>query len=47
MALIYLIVIGPMALGFKLFHQESIKQKSYWVKKPRVTNLLENLMRQF
>jgi len=47
MAVVYFIVIGPMAILFQIFHRQKPSGKTYWLKKEPITDLNLYLTRQF
>jgi len=47
MAVVYFIVIGPMAILFQIFHRRKTSGKTYWLKKDPITDMNLYLTRQF
>jgi len=47
MAVVYFIVIGPMAILFQIFHRQKLSGKTYWLKKEPITDIDLYLTRQF
>lgn len=47
MAVVYFIVIGPMAILFQIFHRQKLSGKTYWIKKEPITDIDLYLTRQF
>lgn len=47
MAVVYFVIIGPMAILFQIFHRQKPAAKTYWVKKETITDMDLYLTRQF
>ena len=47
MAVVYFLIIGPMAILFQIFHPQKPSGKTYWLKKEPITDIDLYLTRQF
>lgn len=47
MAVVYFVVIGPMAILFQIFHRQKSSDKTYWIKKDPITDMDFYLRKQF
>ncbi len=47
MAVVYFVIIGPMAILFQIFHRQKPAGKTYWLKKEPITDMNLYLTRQF
>lgn len=48
MGLVYVIFIGPIALLFQVFHKEKASgNKSYWIRRSKISDMRTYLIRQF
>ncbi|MBI2309922.1 hypothetical protein HYU89_03400 [Candidatus Collierbacteria bacterium] len=47
MAVVYFLIIGPMAILFQIFHRQKHSGRTYWIKKDQITDMNLYLTRQF
>ena len=47
MAVVYFLIIGPMAILFQIFHRQKQTKKSYWVGKEMIKDMGLYLTKQF
>lgn len=47
MAVVYFVIIGPMAILFQIFHRQKSVDRTYWVKREPITDIEFYLKKQF